>query len=84
VGRSEHMNPAVSKEEVLRVMDTLPPERISELLDFALFLKSRSGGEEPRTGERSARTVSARRLRGVAGLVRWGGDALKDTESAFE
>lgn len=71
------------RESVIRILDELPPESIAELLDFALFLKSRSqtrrGVQKPQL-----KTAPASRLDGLVGLVAWGGDALVDTEGFYE
>ena len=71
------------KEAVIEVLNELPAKRIAEVLDFALFLKQRELGDLPMSQRVMVRTVSASHLRGLVGLVAWGGDALEDTERFF-
>lgn len=75
------MNPL--REAVLRILDELPPERVSELLDFALFLKHRSQFGE-KILKAQLKTVPAAHLEGLTGLVAWGGDSLTDVEGLYE
>ena len=67
------------KENVIRILDELPSERIAEVLDFALFVKGRVGPQE-----RKVKTIPAAHLDALVGLVAWGGDALADTERLYE
>lgn len=71
------------RETLIGILDELPPEEVAELLDFALFLKQRSGSRE---GSRKLllKTLPAAHLDQLAGLVAWGGDALADTEEIYE
>lgn len=80
------MNAAVPplKEVVIKVMDELPPERVAELLDFALFLKQRPQMPYQLLHKPAAIAVPAAHLDGLVGLVAWGGDALADTERLYE
>ncbi|MCC9079047.1 hypothetical protein FKZ61_023415 [Litorilinea aerophila] len=71
------------RDQVIGVLDELPPEGMAELLDFALFLKQRLQVREA-LQRRQLKTASAAHLDGLIGLVAWGGDALADTEGLYE
>jgi len=64
------------KERVKEELDTLPPGRWREVLDFVRFLKRR-----PRPG--TVQTLPASSLDQLTGLVDWGGDALTDSERLY-
>jgi hypothetical protein len=65
------------KEAIIEVLNELPEERIAEVLDFAVFLKTHrpEGGLPTRT----LSTVPASQLTLLTGIVAWGGDAVEDT-----
>jgi len=74
-----------TKAAVLQVLDELPEERVSEVLDFALFLKAKR--QSPPGNQASVlrlRTLPASTLTSLAGLVDWGGDAVVDAERLYD
>jgi hypothetical protein len=77
------MKPTPIKEHVVRVVNALPPDKLTELLDYAIFLQYGEKGKPPRKAKANIPIVPARRLFEAAGLVSWGGNALKDTERIF-
>jgi hypothetical protein len=77
------MKPTPIKEHVVRVVNALPPDKLSELLDYAISLQSGKKGKPTRKAKAGIPLVPARRLFEAAGLVDWGGNALKDTERVF-
>jgi len=69
-------------QAVLRALDELPLEKIEEVLDFVLFLKTRkpkdraqAAAEQELTGL-LLHTLPASQLDSLTGLVAWGGDAV--------
>ena len=69
------------KEAVLEVLDELPEDRVSEVLDFAVFLKTHRPNQKPGV---PLPTMPASRLAALAGTVTWGGDAITDAERLYE
>jgi len=72
------------KDAVLQALDDLPQERMAEVLNFALFLKTR---QKDRAGVAPALhlpSVPASQLKPLVGLVAWGGDAVEDSERLYE
>lgn len=73
------------KSELLRLVETLPPERQAQVLEFVRFLYGQARADavqnvtQPPTIE--LRAVPAVTLRGLTGLVFLGGDAVADTEA---
>lgn len=65
------------KERVKEELETLPPGRWREVLDFVRFLK-----RGPRPG--TVQTLPAPTLDQLTGLVDWGGDALIDSERLYD
>ena len=64
------------KDDVISVIDQLPQERLAEVLDFALFVKSRAqDNASQRTGAKSVATPN----RAVAHSV----DAIEDVERLY-
>jgi hypothetical protein len=78
------------KEAVQRALDKLPAEKLEEVVDFALFLKTRGtekGGPKATTQESTKlilHTRPASHLDRLTGLVAWGGDAVADTERLYD
>lgn len=72
------------KEAIIRVLEELPSERVTEVLDFTLFLKQRSQAEDQPSQRLVFKAIPADRLDPLVGLVSWGGDALADTERLYE
>ena len=72
------------KEAVIRVLEELPSERVTEVLDFALFLRQRLQAEDLPSKRLVVKAIPAARLYPLVGLVSWGGDALADTERLYE
>ena len=72
------------KDSLLEVLDSLPPERQAEVLDFALYLKQKATVEPKTTSRIVLRTVPASHLISLLGLISIGGDALEDTERLYD
>jgi hypothetical protein len=78
------------KEAVQHALDDLPAEKLEEVLDFALFLKTRwteKGGPQATTQESTKlilHTRPASHLDRLTGLVTWGGDAVADAERLYD
>jgi hypothetical protein len=70
------------KQAVLRALDELPREKVEEVLDFVLFLKTRrpkDSAQVTAVQEPSGlllRTLPASHLDSLTGLVAWGRDAV--------
>ena len=77
------MKPTPIKENVDRVVNTLPPDQLMELLDYAISLQSKNKRKPTRKAKVGIPVVPARRLFEAAGLVNWGGNALEDSECVF-
>ena len=75
---------AALKDAVLEVLDELPTDQVTEVLDFALFLKQRRQAELQEPEKPVVKSVPAAHLDKLVGLVAWGGDALADTERLYE
>jgi hypothetical protein len=79
------MTVAVSmKESIMKVINELPPERVAEVLDFALFLKERGQAKSQKFLKPEVKTAPIENLKALVGLVSLGGDALEDTERCYE
>ena len=65
------------KQRVAQELEKLPPEKLGEVLDFVVFLRSGITREETRI---PVHLLPAVHLDGLVGLVSWGGDALADSE----
>lgn len=65
------------KEQVKKELETLPPGRWREVLDFVRFLKHRPG-------QAAVQTVPASNLDRLTGLIGWGGDAPVDSERLYD
>jgi len=72
------------KDAVLQALDDLPQERMAEVLDFALFLKTRQKGRSGVASTLHLPSVPASQLKPLVGLVAWGGDAVEDSERLYE
>ena len=64
------------KQQLVRELDELPPDRLMEVLDFVAFLRTRKVPLVP--------SLPASSLDRLTGLVAWGGDALADTEKLYD
>jgi hypothetical protein len=64
------------KQQLVRELDELPPDKLMEVLDFVAFLRTRKVPLVP--------FLSASSLDCLTGLVAWGGDALADTEKLYD
>lgn len=64
------------KQRLMRELKELPPDKLSEVLDFVAFLRTR---KVP-----SVHSLPASSLDRLTGLVAWGGDALADTERLYD
>ena len=72
------------KDAVLEALDDLPNERMAEVLDFALFLKTRQKDRSFVSPVLCLPSVPASQLKPLVGLVAWGGDAVEDSERLYE
>jgi len=64
------------KQQLVRELDELPPDKLMEVLDFVAFLRTRKVPLVP--------SPPASSLDRLTGLVAWGGDALADTEKLYD
>ncbi|MBI4594991.1 MAG: DUF2281 domain-containing protein [Candidatus Tectomicrobia bacterium] len=64
------------KQQLMRELDELPPDKVEEVLDFVAFLKTRKVPFAP--------SLPASSLDSLTGLVAWGGDALSDSERLYD
>jgi hypothetical protein len=64
------------KQQLMKELDGLPPDKLSEVLDFVAFLRTRRVPFVP--------SLPASSLDHLTGLVAWGGDALADTERHYD
>jgi hypothetical protein len=64
------------KQQLVRELDELPPDKLMEVLDFVAFLRTRKVPLVP--------SLPASSLDRLTGLVAWGGDALADTEGLYD
>jgi len=69
------------KQRVVQELEKLPPEKLGEVLDFVVFLSSRTIWEETNI---PVPFLPASHLDGLVGLVAWGGDALVDSERLYD
>ena len=69
------------KQRVAQELEKLPPEKLGEVLDFVVFLRSRTTREEARI---QVHLLPAAHLDGLVGSVSWGGDALADSERIYD
>ena len=78
------VNEVETKQKITKVLDELPAEKMAEILDFATFIKQRFQSPSRAVHRIAIKTVPATRLRSLAGIVAWGGDAITDTERLYE
>jgi len=64
------------KEDVIDVLDQLPQERLAEVLDFALFVKSRARNN-------ASQRVLAEDVDALPGSVAYSVDAAENTERLY-
>lgn len=69
------------KERVMEELEKLTLEKLEEVLDFVVFLRSRTIREKEHT---SVSFLPASNLDSLVGLVAWGGDALVDSERLYD
>lgn len=74
----------ITKDAVINALDELPADRLGEVLDFVMFLKQRKQAKPQGSPTLLVKAVPAHQLKGLVGLVTWGGDALADTERLYE
>ncbi len=72
------------KEALIKIIDELPSEKVSEILDFATFLRERSKTDPLDQYGVIVKTVPAEHYKALSGIVKWGGDALEDTERLYD
>jgi len=68
------------KQRLMRELDELPPDKLTEVFDFVLFLRTRKILDE----HRFVPSLPASSLDRLTGLVALGGDALADAESLYD
>jgi hypothetical protein len=64
------------KQQLMRELDELPTDKLIEVLDFVVFLRTRKVPFIP--------SIPASSLDRLTGLVAWGGNALADTERLYD
>jgi len=64
------------KQQLMRELDELPTDKLMEVLDFVVFLRTRKAPFIP--------SLPASSLDRLTGLVAWGGNALADTERLYD
>jgi len=64
------------KQQLMKELDGLPPDKLTEALDFVSFLRTRKVPFVP--------SLPASSLDRLTGLVAWGGDTLADTERLYD
>lgn len=64
------------KDDVMNILDQLPQERLAEVLDFALFVKSR-------TGNNVSQQAVAENADALPGIIAHSVDALEDVERLY-
>lgn len=69
------------KQQLIREVENLRPEKWRQVLNFVLFLKSHFAQEGTRIRTPS---LAASHLDHVTGLVAWGGNALNDAECLYD
>jgi hypothetical protein len=68
------------KQRLMRELDELPPDKLMEILDFVVFLRTRKVQED----HSFVPSLPASTLDHLTGLVAWGGDALVDSERLYD
>jgi len=64
------------KDDVINVLNQLPQDRLAEVLDFALFVKSRAG-------DRVSQRAVAENAEALTGMVARGVDVVEDVERLY-
>ena len=64
------------KDDVMNVLDQLPQERLAEVLDFALFVKSRAQNS-------ASQRVVSENVDVLTGVVSHSVDAIEDVERLY-
>jgi hypothetical protein len=64
------------KQQLMKELNELPQDKLLEVLDFVIFLRTRKVPILP--------SVPASSLDRLTGLVAWGGDALADIEKLYD
>jgi len=72
-----------SKEALVKMLDELPPEQVTQILDFATFIRERLQYHRINY-QAGIRAVPATHLDSLVGGVAWGGDALTETEDLYK
>ena len=68
------------KQRLVQELEKLSPEKLGDVLDFVVFLRSRAAWEKIHI---PVRFLPASHLDGLVDLVAWGGDALADFGSTY-
>jgi hypothetical protein len=74
------------KEAIIKTLDELLPEQVSEVWDFTTFLRARAEQAKNSQCESrvSLRLVPATSLFALTGIVSLGGDAVTETEAVYD
>ena len=67
-----------TKQAIVKLLDQLPSDKLVEVLDSVQFLKERKREQAKTVSRIVPKPVPASHLKGWAGLVAWGGDAVKE------
>ncbi len=69
------------KQRVVQELEKLPPEKLGEVLDFVTFLSRHPTRDETYI---TVCFLPASSLDGLMGLVKWGGDAVANSERLYD
>lgn len=64
------------KEQLIKDLEDLPPDKLREVVDFVSFLRGQRNSTVP--------SFPSTALDRLTGLVRWGGDALAEAEKLYD
>ena len=67
-----------TKQAIVKLLDELPSDKLVEVLDFVQFLKERKPEQGGMASRIEVKAVPAEQFKRLAGLVAWGGDAVKE------
>lgn len=72
------------KNALIRMLDDLPAEQVSEIFTFALFIRNRSQVRTDKPHGITVKAIPAAQLEPLVGIVAWGGDAVEDAERLYD
>ena len=67
-----------TRQAIVKLLDELPSDKLVEVLDFVQFLKERKREQSGTASRIVLKAVPVEYLKGLGGLVAWGGDAVKE------